>query len=279
MNSKTRFKHNLNKRSLLVLPYLLIAILLVFIPIILIIINAFVHTGDNGIDPTILVRDTKTWDKIGRSLLIGVLSAIISLFIAFPYSYFIARTKNKVVQIYALSLILSPMVIFTIAKIYAIKGFFLTIAPTENDLNAIWFMVLGLTYLNLPYMIMPLYSVIKDMPNNILEASSDLGYNHTKTFFKVILPYCSKAILSGLGLIFLSSATTFVISEKLLPDGSQLQTIGELINKYTNPANKAEIAIGTTLVLVVSAVFIGSYAIINFVPKLIIKLKRGGNYE
>ncbi|MGV2393812.1 UNVERIFIED_CONTAM: ABC transporter permease subunit [Campylobacter lari] len=139
-------------------------------------------------------------------------------------------------------------------------------------------MILGLTYLNLPYMVMPLYSVIKDMPNNILEAASDLGYNNTQKFFKVILPYTSKAILSGIGLIFLSSATTFVISSKLLPDGSQKQTIGELINRFVNPASKSDIAVGTTLVLVVSGVFIGSYALINFLPKIIIKA-RGGVYE
>ncbi len=65
-------------------------------------------------------------------------------------------------------------------------------------------MIFGLTYLNLPYMIMPLYSVFRDMPENIVEASHDLGNGPIRTLFRVILPYSSKAILSGLGIIFLS---------------------------------------------------------------------------
>ncbi|MGV2393813.1 UNVERIFIED_CONTAM: hypothetical protein O8I53_13205 [Campylobacter lari] len=73
--------------------------------------------------------------KIGRSLLIGLLSALLCLLIGYPYAYFIAKAKSKIVQVYALSLMLSPMVIFTIAKIYAIRGFFLTVVPTEDILN------------------------------------------------------------------------------------------------------------------------------------------------
>ncbi|MDI3349485.1 ABC transporter permease [Mycoplasmopsis arginini] len=133
-------------------------------------------------------------------------------------------------------------------------------------------MILALTYLNLPYMIMPLYSVFKDMPKNIIEASSDLGYNRFQTLFKVVIPYSFKAILSGLSLIFLASATTFVISDKLLPNPAQLQTVGSLINQYSDPSNAYELSTGSVLVLVVSAIFIGCYAMINFVPRLIIRL-------
>ncbi|WP_406617265.1 ABC transporter permease [Mycoplasmopsis adleri] len=275
MNSRIKNKLSLNKRLLLILPYLIIAILLVFTPILMIIINAFASTGQTNFDSAELVKDPKTWTKIWRSLYIGIISAILCLLIGFPYAYFVARSKSKIVPIYAMSLMLSPMVIFTIAKIYAIRGFFLSIVPRENDLNEIWFMIFGLTYLNLPYMIMPLYSVLRDMPENIIEASHDLGYNSFQTLWKVILPYASKAILSGFGIIFLASATNFVISDKLLPDGSQLQTVGTMINNYTNPANRYEVALGTTLVLAVAAVFIGTYALINFIPRWINRIRRG----
>ncbi|MGV2393814.1 UNVERIFIED_CONTAM: hypothetical protein O8I53_13210 [Campylobacter lari] len=60
MNLKIKNKISLNKRSLLILPYVLIAILLVFVPIILIVINAFLYTGDSAIDSTTLIRQTET---------------------------------------------------------------------------------------------------------------------------------------------------------------------------------------------------------------------------
>ncbi|UUD35459.1 ABC transporter permease [Mycoplasmopsis caviae] len=275
MNLRIKNKLALNKRLLLLLPYLLIAIFLIILPILLIVINALKPQED--FNAVALLTEVNIWLIIWRSLKIGLISAILCLLIAFPYAYFTVMTKSKYLAIYSLSLILSPMLIFTIAKIYAIRGFFLSVFEQES-LNAEWFMVLGLTYLNLPYMVMPLYTVFKDMPKNILEASSDLGYNKFQTMFRVVVPYSFKAILSGFSLIFLSSATTFVISAKLLPNGTQLQTIGAVISEYSNPANKFELALGSTLVLVVSAIFIGCYGMINFIPKVIIRFRqtRGG---
>ncbi|MCS4536848.1 MULTISPECIES: ABC transporter permease [unclassified Mycoplasma] len=278
MNSKIKSKISWNNRLLLLLPYILLAIFLVILPIILIIIKAL--TPRHNFDSAQLIKEFGTWKIIGRSLKIGVISSILCLLIGFPYAYFIATTKNKILPIYAMSLILSPMIIFTIAKIYAIRGFFLSIF-NEDSLEAEWFMILALTYLNLPYMIMPLYSVFKDMPKNIIEASHDLGYSKIQTLFRVVIPYSTKAILSGVSLIFLASATTFVISDKLLANPAQLQTVGSIINQYSNPSNVFELSSGSVLVIVVSALFIGCYAGINFIPRLIVKLvnhkKRGNN--
>lgn len=271
----SRIRSSFNKRLLLLLPYFLIAILLILVPIILIVVNAFTYTAEPSFDSAELVKDIKTWTKIWRSTKMGFFSALLCFLIGFPYAYFVSQSESKILPIYAMSLILSPMMIFTIAKIYAVRGFALSLTPNENSLNAVWFLVIGLTYLNLPYMIMPLYSVFKDMPKNMIEASHDLGYDSFKTLFKIILPYSWKAILSGFAMIFLAGATGFIISDKLLPDGSQHQTIGSVVNKYTNPSNKYEVALGTTLALVVSALFIGIYGIINFIPKYIAQKKRG----
>lgn len=274
MNLKNKLSYmKFNKRLSLLMPFFLIALIFIVLPILLIIIRAF--TPIDGFDSFKLVKSIKNWKFIGRSIFIGIIAALLCLVIALPYSYFIARNKSKILPIYALSLMLSPMAIFTIAKIYAIRGFFLSIVPADN-LENIWFMILALTYLNLPFMIMPLYSILKDMPNNIIEASEDLGYNKFQTIVKVVMPYAYKAIISGFSLIFLSSATTFVISDKLLSRPKQLQTIGSVINAYANPTNEYDFAQVSTLVLVVIGVFIACYAIINFTPKIIKRLIRGG---
>lgn len=269
---------NFNRRLALAIPYFLIAILLIVLPIILIFTNAVVG-HEEGFDNWILVKESNTWNIIGRSLKIGVISSFLCLIIALPYSYFISTSKSKIFRIYALSLIISPMAIFTIAKIYAIKGLFLAMVADPKSLNAEWFIILGLTFLNVPLMVMPLYTVFKDMPKNIVEASYDLGYNSFQTMYKVIIPYATKAILSGIGMIFLASATTFVISKKLLPDGSQKQLIGDLINSKINPGNKFDLSSGSALVVVVSAIFIGIYSLTLIAPKVIFFFKKGAHYE
>ncbi|MFV8472093.1 ABC transporter permease [Mycoplasma sp. 1458C] len=279
MISKIKDKLALNRKLYLAIPYILVAILLIILPLIMIIYSAFSVTGDN-FNSWELVTSKNTWRIMGRSLWIGLVSAIFCLIIGFPYAYFISRSKSKVFRIYALSLILSPMAIFTIARVYSIKALFLAIfASDPKSLNNEMFIVFGLTYLNLPLMIMPLYTVFKDMPKNIVEASNDLGYNNVQTIFKVIIPYGTKAILSGLAMIFLASATTFIISAKLLPDGSQHQLIGDIINSKINPGNKFDLSAGSSLVIVVSLVFISIYALMLFIPKLIFKLKKGAHYE
>ncbi|VEU70376.1 ABC transporter permease [Mycoplasmopsis glycophila] len=279
MLSKIKKELNLNEKMILAVPYLLVAIFLIVLPITFIIINAF-KFSDSEFSSWQLVTSLSTWKIIWRSLYVGLISAFLCLIIAFPYSYFISTSKSKIFQIYALSLIISPMAIFTIARIYSIKGLFLAIFATNpNALNSELFIIFGLTYLNLPLMVMPLYTVFKDMPKNIVEASNDLGYNDFQTIFKVIIPYGTKAILSGLAMIFLASATTFIISSKLLPDGSQFQLIGDLINSKINPGNKFDLEAGSALVIVVSAIFIGIYSLFLIIPKLIFKFKKGAYYE
>ncbi|MGZ9755452.1 ABC transporter permease [Mycoplasma sp. 394] len=280
MFSKIKQTFTFDKKAWLFLPYLLIAIFLIVLPVLMIVISAFSATNNESFDAAVLLKDLNTWNIIGRSLWIGIVSAFLCLIIGFPYAYFISTSKSKIFKLFALSLMISPMAIFTIARIYSIKGLALAIFHTNpKTLNSELFIIFGLTYLNLPLMVLPLYTVFKDMPKNIIEASNDLGYNNIQTMFKVIVPYGTKAILSGLAIIFLASATTFVISAKLLPDGSQHQLIGDLINSKLNPGNKYDLSSGSALVIVVSAIFIGVYSLFIFIPKLIFKFKKGAHYE
>ncbi|UUD35879.1 ABC transporter permease [Mycoplasmopsis citelli] len=279
MFSNLAAKMNLSKKTSLLIPYFLVALLLIVLPMILILSKAFTSNGE-GFDNWELVKSTHTWNIILRSLIVGILASIICLIIALPYSYFVATSNSTIFRIYALSLVVSPLAIFTIARIYALRSLFqLIFASDINSLNSIWFIVTGLVYLNLPLMIMPLYTVFKDMPRNIIEASSDLGNNAFRTFFRVIIPYGTKAILSGFALIFLASATTFVVSQKLLPNSSQLQLIGNQINEKINPGNAFNLSSGSALVIVVSGIFISIYAFVLIIPRIIFFIKKGATYE
>lgn len=267
---------SLNPRLSLLLPYLFIAFFLIILPIVLIVISAFTYHGPN-FDNWQVIKAQSTWVIIWRSIKLGLISAVVALIIALPYAYFVSTSNSKLFQIIGMSLIVSPILIFTIARLYAVRGIFLSVFD-EASLNGEWFMVFGMIYLNLPFMIMPLFTVFKNMPKNIIEASQDLGYSKFATLFKVILPYGFKAIISGLSLVFISSATTFIVSDKLIPNGSQFQTVGNLINNYANPGSATELTIGSTIVIIVTITIFLISALIHFLPKIIMKLK-GMKYE
>ncbi|UWV92466.1 ABC transporter permease [Mycoplasmopsis cynos] len=277
MSFKIKSLFKFDGKASLFIPYFLLAIFLIILPIIMIIVSAF---STKDFDAYVLVKDANTWNIIFRSLWIGIVSALLCLLIGFPYAYFVSISKSKIFKIFALSLIISPLAIFTVARIYSIKGLALFVfASNPKSLNNELFIIFGLTYLNVPLMIIFYILYLKISPKNIIEASHDLGFNNVQTIFKVIIPYGTRAIISGLGIIFLSSATTFIVSAKLLPDGSQNQLIGTVINSKINPGNKYDLSTGSMLVIVVSAIFIGIYSLLLIVPKIIFKLKKGAYYE
>lgn len=276
-----KFKNwlSLNPRLSLIIPYVLIAIIFILLPMLLIVISAFNYNPNNSdFDRWSIVKSSGFWTKAWRSIWVGLVTAIIALVIALPYAYFITHTDSKIFQIAAMSLIVSPILIFTVARVFSLRYvMILTFHMKPENFNGEMLMIIGNVYLNLPFMIMPLFTVFKNMPNSMIEASQDLGHSKFATFFKVILPYGLKAIISGIILIFISSATSFIISNKLLSNGANYQTVGNIIND-TSQATSSDLAISSATVIVVTIIIFGICAIINFAPKIIMKLK-GMKYE
>ncbi|WP_371688437.1 ABC transporter permease [Metamycoplasma neophronis] len=263
----------------LLVPYLIFSILFIILPLILIFVYAFKPlNGEQRLENWEIAAKPSTWIIIGRSLGTGLIAALVALLIGFPYAYIVGRSKSVIFRTLGLTLVLSPLAIFTISKALAVRGLFSAIFD-ENQLNNNFFMVFGMVYLFLPFMIMPLYQVLKDMPNNILEASEDLGYSKIQTVFKVIIPYSSKAILSGFGIVLMMAATSIIVSDKLLPNGSQKQLIGNLINQFANTANPFDLANASTLVIITLAVLLTIYGFIYGIPYLVTKRRQGGVYE
>ncbi|PZW00571.1 ABC transporter permease [Metamycoplasma auris] len=280
-NKKKTFISPVQKLQLsLIIPYVIFTILFIILPMIFVSIYAFkpLEGQQKQLENWAIALRPSTWVIIGRSLLTGGIAAIITLIIGFPYAYIVSRSKYSVIKILGLTLILSPLAIFTISKALAVRGLFSAIFD-ENQLNNNFFIILGMVYLYLPFMVLPLYQVLKDMPNNIIEASQDLGYSKFKTVFTVIIPYSAKAILSGLGIVLMMAATSIIISDKLLPNGSQKQLIGNLINQFANTANPFDLANSSTLVIITLSVLLTIYGIIYGIPYLISRKKQGSHYE
>ncbi|AAT27535.1 spermidine/putrescine ABC transporter permease protein [Mycoplasma mobile 163K] len=267
-------KFNINTRSSLLIPYFIYSVIFIITPLIFIAVLAFTPVFEDGqrFNNFGTIQQGRFWIIMLRSVYLGVLAAVFSLFIAMPFVYIVARSQNKIFKTIAMSLILSPFFIFSLVKVLAIRGLFSAMFDV-NSLNNDAFLLLGLIYLYLPFMIIPIYSIFRDMPKNILNASTDLGFSGIKTFFKVVIPYSIKAILSGVGIVFLLAATSIAVSEKLLPVPGQNQLVGNEINNLANPANPFDIALASNVVLVTLIVMSIIYFLIYLLPILIMKWK------
>lgn len=269
---------NINKQSLLFIPYILFFIILIFVPLMFIFVTSFITPSgaSPNYDNSEILKDFTFWVIFFRSLGVGIASALISLIISLPFVYIVLSIKNKRMKLGVLSLILTPLFIFTLVKILALRGFFTSIFD-ERLLSSSGMLIIGLVYLNLPFMIIPLYTVFSNMPKNIIDASDDLGYTKIQTFIKVVVPYGMKAICSGITIVFLMAVMSVAVSDKLIINSEQNKLLGNIVNDLANPANGFDMQKASTVVMITIFSVGAIYALINSIPWIYQKIKGGIN--
>ena len=109
--------------------------------------------------------------------------------------------------------------------------------------------ILGMVYNYLPYMILPLYTVIMKIDKRLVEAALDLGCTPKQVFTKVVLPLSGPGILSGLTMVFVPAVSTFYISQKLGSTGTTL--IGDVIESQFKTAYNPNLGAAMSLVLMI----------------------------
>lgn len=273
MNNKIKW----NSKLTLFLPYLIFILLFVIVPIIWIIVLSFITPSEtsSNYDKFEMWKDNNFWMIFIKSFLMGFLVSITCLIIGLPYVYILINTKHKPAKFLMLSLIILPLFLFTLVKILALRGILTLIfdIPIDN----VGYLYIGLVYLFLPFMIIPLYNVLNGMPKNIIQASQDLGYNKIQTFIKIIIPYGLKAICSGIIVVFLLVIMSVAVSNKLLDNSAGNQMIGNIINDLANPSNIFDMQKASSVVLIS---LLGSsivYFSISAIPMIYKKIKGGIN--
>lgn len=268
----------INKQSLLFIPYILFFSLFIFVPLLLILISSFIIPAgaSPNYDNTEILKDFTFWVIFFRSLGVGVASSLISLCISLPFVYIILGIRNKKLKLSVLSFILAPLLIFTLVKILALKGFF-TYVFDERSLDNSSMLIIGTVYLNMPFMIIPLYTVFSNMPKNIIDASDDLGYTKIGTFIKVVIPYGLKAICSGITIVFLMAVLSVAVSDKLIINSEQNKLLGNIINDLANPSNPFDMQKASTVVLLTIFSVGVIYFLINSIPWIYQKIRGGIN--
>lgn len=195
-----------------------------------------------------------------RSLLLALIATVICLVIAFPVGYFLSRLRvNK--QHIMLMLVMLPMWMNFLLRTYAWMGLLSVNGPVNTllgfiglgpytMLNTSGAVVLGMVYNYLPFMILPIYSVIGKMDRSLLEAARDLGANSVTVFRKVILPLSLPGVLSGITMVFVPSVSTFAIS-RMLGGGTEL-LLGDLIERqFLGGAYNPQLGAAISLVMMI----------------------------
>ena len=152
-------------------------------------------------------------------------------------AYYISKVKFKFQSIFIM-LLMVPMWTSFLLRTYAwmtileynglLNKFFVFLGFNKiNMINTPGAIVFGMVYNFIPYMILPIYTVISKIDKKIIEAAQDLGANKFKIFSKIILPLSVPGIVSGITMVFVPSVSTFVISKML--GGGSILVIGDLI--------------------------------------------------
>ncbi|HEX2985880.1 MAG TPA: ABC transporter permease [Caproiciproducens sp.] len=240
-------------------PYTVWMIIFIIIPMILVVYFAF--TNRAGVFTLHNISGVGQYSNVFlRSIWLGALATLISLALGYPLAYIIshlhARRQNMMIM-----LVMLPMWMNFLLRTYAwmtlledngiINSFLVSIGLAKIQLiNTQGAVVLGMVYNYIPYMILPLYSVLTKIDHSVIEAAQDLGANQTKVFMKVILPMSMPGVISGITMVFVPAVSTFIIS-KMLGGGANL-LIGDLIDmQFLGSAYNPNLGSAISLVLMV----------------------------
>ena len=241
------------KNFFLILPYMLVVLVFIIVPITLIFVKSFMPTSAGSVAENWNFVNGFIWLKILKSFIVAILATIISVVIAYPFSYFLAfDVKGKTVKMLAVLFITAPTWMSFLVKIIGVKTFFDFINGFSNSTSGDVFTVIGLVYIYVPFMIMPIYNVLKDMPKNLIYASKDLGRGAWSTFINIVIPYTKNALISGLTLVFLPCLTSVSVPQ-FLNSSSSGSLIGDIIMEEGQLAQTSDISLAraSTLSLIV----------------------------
>lgn len=246
-------------KTKLAAPYLVWMVLFTVIPLIIVAYFALTDSQTGEFTLRNLQNLSNYVPILIKSIWLALISAAICLVVGYPVAYYIANQSPSKQRILYM-LIMLPMCISFLLRTLAwvaltedtgiINNFIVSLGleplPLIRNNGAV---VLGMVYNYLPYMIMPLYTVIMKIDTRLIEAAQDLGCNGVGVFKRVILPLSAPGIVSGFTMVFVPAVSTFYISQKLGSSGTTL--IGDVIESQFKTAYNPNLGAALSLVLMI----------------------------
>ncbi len=239
-------------------PYIVWAALFIIVP--LIFVAYYSVTDSNGNFTLEYIADIGRYkDVMLNSIWLGFIATVISLVLAYPLAYIMARSKANV-QRTMMMLVMLPMWMNLLIRTYSMMilmqdtGVINSVLsslnlPNLHMINTQGAVVFGMVYNYIPYMILPLYNIMSKMDHSLIEAAEDLGGNKVTVFKNIILPLSMPGIASGFTMVFVPSVSTFYISKKL--GGNTFSLIGDVIEMQFKSSNNYNLGAALSMVLMV----------------------------
>ena len=239
-------------------PYLVWAAIFIVVPLLFVLYYSV--TDANGNFSLQYIADIgKYKDIMLNSIWLGFIATVISLVMAYPLAYIMARSKANV-QRTMMMLVMLPMWMNLLIRTYSMMILMQDTGIINTVLEAIGLspvhmintqgaVVLGMVYNYIPYMILPLYSIMAKLDYNLVEAAQDLGANKFTVIKNVVIPHSLPGIASGFTMVFVPSVSTFYISKKL--GGNTFSLIGDIIEMQFKSANNYNLGAALSMVLMV----------------------------
>lgn len=245
-------------------PYILCLLFFVVIPTALVLVYAFLD-GDKNLTFANFISiftDGASMKVLLTSLLVGVVTTVICLIIGYPVAYILSRNKwgKALVLLFVL-----PMWVNFLIRTLATKAIFVAL-EVELGMGTVLF---GMVYNYLPFMILPLHTILTNIDKSYEEAARDLGADSITVFVKSTLPLSMPGILSGITMVFIPTISTFAISQ-LLSDYTIFLFGDSIQTKFNN--NLYGVGSVMSLIMLVF-VMISNF----FMNKVSVKQDRGGN--
>ncbi|MDR1570199.1 MAG: ABC transporter permease [Oscillospiraceae bacterium] len=250
-------------------PYGLWMLIFTMAPIFIIVFYAFTIGGKPTLENFKLFLEPEFVGILTFSLWLAFLCTVICLVFGYPTALFLASRDLKRSAMMAVLFVI-PMWMNFLLRTYAwmslledtglINRFLTFIGVGRKKLmyteNAVLF---GLVYNFLPFMIFPIYSVLKRSDLHLEEAAQDLGANGWQVFLKVTLPLSLPGVVSGVSMVFMPAVTTFVIPRLL--GGGSFMMFGDLIeNQFLTTGDWN---FGSALSLIMMALILISLGFLN----------------
>ena len=241
-------------------------VLFVFLPNLMIIGTSFLTRDDASFVKMVFTLDNYTrlldplyFEVLLHSLNMALIATLACLVLGYPFAWFLAKLPHKVRPL-LLFLLIVPFWTNSLIRIYGLKIFL----STKGYLNEflLWLgvidtpirimftpsaVIIGLVYILLPFMVMPLYSSIEKLDKPLLEAARDLGASKLQTFIRIIIPLTMPGIIAGCLLVMLPAMGLFYVSD--LMGGAKNLLIGNVIDQEFTQASNWHLGSGLSIVL------------------------------
>lgn len=254
-------------------PYIVWSSLFILIPLLIVLFFSFtIETPDGysfSVENYTRLMNSQYAHIFYKSIQLAGLTTVVCLILGYPVAYIISKIspsrRNLIIMLFIV-----PMWMNFLLRTYAWlpilgKNGFVNNFLANFGIGPIQFLyndgavLLGMIYNFLPFMVLPIFTILSKMDQSLIDAASDLGATRKQIFTKVVFPLSLPGVLSGITMVFMPAVSTFVISSLL--GGGQYMLLGNLIEQqFTTMGNRN---FGSAISIIMMIVILISMAVMN----------------